>query len=56
MNSFSIKETLKNIGDFNGWKGNICLYFPKKKIRELKKAFGITEDMDIKQAYNIITK
>lgn len=45
-----MKELLENIGNFNGWKGNICLYFPKKKVRELKR-YGITEDMDIKQAY-----
>jgi hypothetical protein len=46
----AMKELLENIGNFNGWKGNICLYFPKKKVRELKR-YGITEDMDIKQAY-----
>jgi len=45
-----MKELLENIGSFNGWKGNICLYFPKKKVRELNR-YGITEDMDIKQAY-----
>lgn len=45
-----MKELLENIGNYNGWKGNICLYFPKKKIREFK-SYGITEDMDIKQAY-----
>ena len=39
-----MKELLENIGNFNGWKGNICLYFPKKKVRELKR-YGITEDM-----------
>ena len=44
----SIKVTY--VGNFNGWKGNICLYFPKKKVRELKR-YGITEEMDIKQAY-----
>lgn len=27
-----MKELLENIGNFNGWKGNICLYFPKKKV------------------------
>ena len=45
-----MKELLENIGNFNGWKGNICLYFPKKKIRELKP-YGITENMNIRQAY-----
>ena len=50
MRNTGIKELLENIGNFNGWKGNICLYFPKKKVRELKR-YGITEDMDIKQAY-----
>lgn len=45
-----MKELLENIGNFNGWKGNVCLYFSKKKVRELKR-YGITEDMDIKQAY-----
>ena len=50
LNYRAMKELLENIGNFNGWKGNICLYFPKKKIRELKP-YGITEDMDIRQAY-----
>lgn len=31
-------------------KGNICLYFTKKEVRALK-CYGITENMDIKQAY-----
>ncbi len=45
-----MKELLENIGNFNGWKGNICLYFSKNKIRELKP-YGIKEDMNIRQAY-----
>ena len=46
----TIKELLENAGNFNGWKGNICLYFTKKEVRALK-CYGITENMDIKQAY-----
>ena len=46
----AMKELLENIGNFNGWKGNICLYFSKNKIRELKP-YGIKEDMNIRQAY-----
>lgn len=48
--SRAMKELLENIGNFNVWKGNICLYFSKKKIKELKP-YGTTEDMDIRQAY-----
>lgn len=29
-NADTIKELLENIGNFNRWKGNICLYFTKK--------------------------
>lgn len=50
MRKIGIKELLENIGNFNGWKGNICLYFTKKEVRALK-CYGITENMDIKQAY-----
>lgn len=46
-----MKDLLENIGNFNGWKGNICLYFTKKEVRELKKLYGITENMDIRQAF-----
>lgn len=50
----TIKELLENIGNFNGWKGNICLYFTKKEVRELKY-YGITGNMDIKQAYSKVS-
>lgn len=53
-----MKATLKNIGDFNGWKGNILLYVNKKMLREiakeLKKPFAELAEMDIKKVYELL--
>lgn len=46
----SIKERIKEVGEFNGWKGYIGLYFTNKQLREMKK-FGITKEDTIKTAY-----
>jgi hypothetical protein len=36
MRNTGIKELLENIGNFNGWRGNICLYFTKKRSKSIK--------------------
>ena len=43
-------EDIKGIGEFNGWKGNICLYLTKKAVKSLR-GFGISEDMTIQEVY-----
>ena len=48
-------QKIKEIGDFNAWRGFIGLYLTTKEVRSLKK-FGITKDMTIKQAYDKLTK
>lgn len=46
-------QTLKGIGEFNAWKGNILLYLTKKEVRSLKD-YGINENMTIKEAYEAL--
>lgn len=52
-----MKDILKNIGDFNGWRGNILLYISKKDLREIgkefKKPFQELVEMGIKDVYNL---
>lgn len=52
-----MKDILKNIGDFNGWKGNILLYVNKKMLREiakdLKQPFATLAEMNIKEVYKL---
>lgn len=54
-NLFDMIQKIKNLGEFNAWRGFIGLYLTSKEIRSLKK-FGITKDMTIKQAYDKLTK
>lgn len=54
-NLFDMKQKIKNLGEFNAWRGFIGLYLTSKEIRSLKK-FGITKDMTLKQAYDKLTK
>lgn len=48
-------QKIKNLGDFNNWKGFISLYLTTKEVRSLKK-FGITSETTIKEAYDKLTK
>lgn len=48
-----MKETIKNIGKFNNWKGCMGLYFTKKELRAMKE-YGITDSTPIREAYDII--
>ena len=48
-----MKETIKEFGNFNGWRGCMGLYFNTKQLRPLKK-FGITAATTLEEAYNII--
>jgi len=49
-----MKDLVKNMGEFNNWKGGIGLYFTQKTLRPLKK-LGITPEMPIKDAYSILS-
>ena len=48
-------EQVKNFGEFNNWKGYVDQYFNTKNQRELKK-LGVSKDMKILDAYNVLTK
>ena len=47
-------QDLINVGEFNGWKGCVALYFTVKKQRELKKAFGITGQMMMSEVKSML--
>ncbi len=51
MTLIEIKNRLKDVGDFNGWKGHISLYFTQKQLHVLKKA-GIDINLPMKDIYN----
>lgn len=53
LGGFIMKETIKNIGKFNNWKGCMGLYFTKKELRAMKE-YGITDSTPIREAYDII--
>ena len=48
-----IIQKIKNIGEFNEWRGFVGLYLTTKELRPLKK-YGITKDTTIKGAFEII--
>lgn len=51
-----MKNRIKSAGDFNGWKGNIGLYFNTKEVRLIGKEIGIAyaqvKNMTISEVYN----
>ena len=55
LNLFDMIQKIKEIGEFNAWRGFIGLYLTTKEVRSLKK-FGITSETTIKEAYKILTK
>lgn len=58
LKNMDYKETIKNYGNFNNWRGFIGLYFTKKQLREIAKLIGVKfsdiEAMTIKEVYNAI--
>lgn len=52
-----MKQRIKETGDFNGWKGNICLYFSSKDIRiiaaETNVKCAIVKNMTIAEVYRL---
>ena len=48
-----IIQKIKNIGEFNNWRGFVGLYLTTKELMSLKK-YGITKDTTIKFAFEII--
>ena len=53
MNTTNMKEQIKDIGNYNCWRGRMGLYFTQKQLRSLKK-FGITSAPTLQEAYNLI--
>lgn len=48
-----MEERIREVGEFNGWRGCMGLYFTQKQLRPLKK-YRITAATTLKEAYNII--
>lgn len=52
-----MKEKVFELGQFNGWKGCIGLYFNQKDIRMIAKEIGIKytaiKEMTIKEVYEL---
>lgn len=50
-----IIQKIKNIGEFNNWRGFVGLYLTTKELMSLKK-YGITKDTTIKLAFVYLTE
>nr|DAG48531.1 MAG TPA: hypothetical protein [Caudoviricetes sp.] len=50
----NLKQMIKEYGMYNKWRGCAGLYFTTAQLRSLKK-YGITKEMPIHEAYNILT-
>lgn len=48
-----MEERIKELGEFNGWRGCIGLYFTQKQLRALKQ-YGITAETTLEEAYKAI--
>ena len=48
-----IIQKIKNIGEFNEWRGFVGLYLTTKELRQLKK-YGVTKDTTIKGAFETL--
>lgn len=52
-----MKKKIKEMGDFNAWKGNICIYFTQKDVKviakELKITFSKAKVMGISEIYKM---
>ena len=52
-----MKQKIKEMGDFNAWKGNICMYFTQKDVKiianQLNMAFSKTKVMGISEIYKM---
>lgn len=48
-----MKERIEEMGNFNGWRGVLGLYFTRKEIQPLRR-YGITASTPIAEAYALI--
>lgn len=48
-----MKKRIREVGEFNDWRGCMGLYFTQRQLQPLKK-YGIIEATTLKEAYNII--
>lgn len=52
-----MKELLKTFGEFNNWKGCVCLYFNTNKLRQIAKEINVPyrdiKFMQIKEVYDL---